>query len=165
MESTLWEGWSPTGGGSYLVARRGARSSDQLWPIVFALRCEGRSHLGNLDRDRVGFEQLVEVVAVTSGPALVDRTEFFGEVLLDAVRLEVEFGDILVRVGVMNLVERDVLVDHHVDAGRVEVVEDCPVPATDVDVVGRLVVLLAFVMLSNRELDARTVGNRIEDRP
>jgi len=65
---------------------------------------------------------------------------------------------------VLNRVEGDVLVDHHVDAGRVGMVEDGPVLNADVDVVGRVVVLLGFVVLSNLELDARAVGDRIEDR-
>lgn len=43
-------------------------------------------------------------------------------------------------------------------------VEDCPVLNADVDVVGRVVVLLGFVVLSNLEFDTRAVGNRIEDR-
>ena len=42
-------------------------------------------------------------------------------------------------------------------------VEDGAVLNTDVDVMGRVVVLLGFVVLSNLEFDARAVGNRIED--
>jgi hypothetical protein len=64
---------------------------------------------------------------------------------------------------VLNRVEGNVLVDHHVDAGRVGVVEDGAVLNADVDVVGRVVVLLGLVVLSNLEFDARAVGNRIED--
>ena len=45
-------------------------------PIVFALRVEGGPHVGKVDRDRTGFEQLIEVVVVTGGPALVNRPEF-----------------------------------------------------------------------------------------
>ncbi len=55
------------------------------------------------------------------------------------------------------------IVDHHVDAGRVGVVEDGPVLNADVDVVGRVVVLLGFVVLSNLEFNARAIGNRIEN--
>ena len=133
-------------------------------PIVFTLRVEGGPHVGEVDRDRISFEQLIEVVVVTGGSALVDRSELFGEDLLDAVRLEIEFGHIFVRVSVLNGVEGDVLVDHHVDASRVGVVEDGAVLNADVDVVGRVVVLLGFVVLANLEFDARAVGNRLEDR-
>ena len=133
-------------------------------PIVFALRVEGGPHVGKVDRDRIGFEQLIEVVVVTGGPALVDCSELFGEDLLDAVRLEVELGHIFVRVRVLNRVKGEVLVDHHIDTGRVGVVEDGAVLNADVDVVGRVVVLLGFVMLPYLEIDARAVSNRIEDR-
>src|SRR6056297_3136099 len=46
-------------------------------PIVFALRLEGGSHVGKVDGNRLSFEQLVEVVVVTSGPALIERPELF----------------------------------------------------------------------------------------
>jgi hypothetical protein len=44
--------------------------------IVFTLRVESGPHVSKVDRDRTGFEQLIEVVVVTGGPALVDRPEF-----------------------------------------------------------------------------------------
>jgi len=49
-----------------------------------------RPHVGKVDRDRTGFEQLIQVVVVTGGPALVDRPDFFEEYLLDIVRLKIE---------------------------------------------------------------------------
>jgi hypothetical protein len=58
--------------------------------IMFTLRVESGPHIGKVDRDRTGFERLIEVVVVTSGPVLVDRPEFFGEYLLDTVRLKIE---------------------------------------------------------------------------
>ncbi len=39
-------------------------------PIVFTLRVEGGPHVGKVDRDRIGFEQLIEIIVVTGGPAL-----------------------------------------------------------------------------------------------
>ena len=44
--------------------------------IMFTLRVESGPHVSKVDRDRTGFEQLIEVVVVTGGPALVDRPEF-----------------------------------------------------------------------------------------
>lgn len=105
---------------------------------------------------------MIEVIVVPSGPPLIDRAKLFGEDLLNAVCLEVEFGDVLVGVGVLNRLEGDVLVDHHIDAGRVGVVEDGSILNADVDVVRWIVLLPRFVMLSNRELDPGVVGDRIE---
>jgi len=62
-------------------------------------------------------------------------------------------------------IEGDVLVDHHIDTGRVGMVEDSTILDADVDVVSRIVFLLRLVMLSNRELDPGTVGDRIEQGP
>jgi hypothetical protein len=92
------------------------------------------------------------------------RPEYLDEDFGQGVRLQREWIDVLMIVGVLDGRCGDDLVAHDNEFGRICEIEHCPILDRRLDVVGRIPVVAPFLEFVERELDPGSTGRRLQVR-